>query len=122
MQRTTNNYFILGCLIFLMLITSCKDCDSCYSFFDPINGHTLASLDSLAIKQGYNSASNYIAINSSFHDLDVEPNNSGVFDYSWNEYCDDDLEKVDNFEQWLDIDQDGASDLIHYYDCGDNIY
>ena len=67
-------------------------------------------------------ASNYIAVNSSFRNLDVEPNNSGVYDYSWNEYCNDDLEEVDNFEQWLDIDRDGVSDLIHFYDCGENIY
>jgi len=122
MPRTTNNYFVLGCLILLMSIASCRDCDPCYSFFDPINGHTLATLDSLAIEQGYSSASNYIAINSSIRDLGAESNNSGVHDYSWNEYCDDDLEMVDNFEQWIDIDQDGVSDIVHYYDCGENIY
>ena len=67
--RSTNNYFVLGYLILLMSMASCRDCDSCYSFFDPINGHTLATLDSLAIEQGYSSASNYIAVNSSFRDL-----------------------------------------------------
>ena len=120
-MRKKINYF-KPALILLIFITSCKDCDSCYSFIEPLNGQTLVLLDSLSIEKGYASVSNYVASHSSFRDLGVESNNSGVFDYSWNEYCDDDLEKVDNFEDRIDIDQDGIIDLRHYYDCGENVY
>jgi len=83
MQKINNIFF--GGLVLLILISLLKDCDNCFSFSDPINGNTLFLLSSLTNNRAILVLVS-IAINSSFSDLSVQPNNS-----------DDDLEKINNF-------------------------
>lgn len=104
----------------VLILASCKDCGDCFRDIDPLNGKTMSTLDSLAIAQGYSTLNTSPINQTSFDNLNVENNNSGVLDYKWNEYCDEDYDAVNNFEESFDIDKDGVLDLHHYW-C-DQIY
>tara|TARA_B100000795_G_scaffold240440_1_gene202620 strand:- start:57 stop:353 length:297 start_codon:yes stop_codon:yes gene_type:complete len=85
-----------------MMFTSCKKCKDCEQKYEFINGALGADFQQLAEDLGYATYEEYM---------------NAQIQVSNNEYCDDDLDQIEDFEVKSDMDFDGTFDYRVYYDC-----
>ena len=95
---------LLLAVVAAFTFTSCEKCQDCEADYEFINGAQESDYDAIATVFGYSTWNELFHSNDSLNAINKE-------------YCDEELDDMQNFSDEEDGDGDGVNDMRLFYNC-----